>query len=158
MQGMPTLAATGKAVRHHVYSALFAAATFSQGSHGLARPNTWPNLQALSLETVCLASMRTAVNQQAWQQVETPGCRTLVVKIVSGRPACHPAQAEEKKQGSLVQEVIEVPERGATVAMRHGTYDKLDADGIAPPGTRVSGEDVIIGKARPPALPSNPRT
>lgn len=55
-------------------------------------------------------------------------------------------QAEEKKQGSLVQEVIEVPERGATAAMRHGTYDKLDADGIAPPGTRVSGEDVIIGK------------
>ena len=55
-------------------------------------------------------------------------------------------QAEEKKQGSLVQEVIEVPERGTTVAMRHGTYDKLDADGIAPPGTRVSGEDVIIGK------------
>ena len=55
-------------------------------------------------------------------------------------------QAEEKKQGSLVQEVIEVPERGATLAMRHGTYDKLDEDGIAPPGTRVSGEDVIIGK------------
>ena len=66
------------------------------------------------------------------------------------------AQAEEKKQGSLVQEVIEVPERGATVAMRHGTYDKLDADGIAPPGTRVSGEDVIIGKVRP-LLPLNPR-
>ena len=59
-------------------------------------------------------------------------------------------QAEEKKQGSLVQEVIEVPERGATVAMRHGTYDKLDADGIAPPGTRVSGEDVIIGKVGRP--------
>jgi DNA-directed RNA polymerase II subunit RPB2 len=61
-------------------------------------------------------------------------------------------QAEEKKQGSLVQEVIEVPERGATVAMRHGTYDKLDSDGIAPPGTRVSGEDVIIGKVGMPVL------
>ena len=66
------------------------------------------------------------------------------------------AQAEEKKQGSLVQEVIEIPERGATLAMRHGTYDKLDEDGIAPPGTRVSGEDVIIGKVSKHTLASNP--
>ena len=55
-------------------------------------------------------------------------------------------QAEEKRKGSLVQETIEKPDRESTAGLRHGTYDKLDADGIAPPGTRVSGEDVIIGK------------
>ena len=59
-------------------------------------------------------------------------------------------QAEEKKQGSMVQEVIERPTRETTAAMGAGTYDKLDDDGIAPPGTRVSGGDVIMGApARP---------
>jgi hypothetical protein len=48
-------------------------------------------------------------------------------------------QTEEKKQGSLVQESIERPNREITAGTRHGTYDKLDDDGIAPPGTRVSG-------------------
>lgn len=58
-------------------------------------------------------------------------------------------KTEEKKQGSLVQESIERPNREITAGVRHGTYDKLDDDGIAPPGTRVSGDDIVIGKTSP---------
>ncbi|KAH0881931.1 hypothetical protein HID58_058027 [Brassica napus] len=65
---------------------------------------------------------------------------------------------EEKKMGTLVKEHFGRPDRAVTMyntsvflvqGMRHGSYEKLDDDGLAPPGTRVSGEDVIIGKTTP---------
>ncbi|UPQ98204.1 subunit RPB2 of DNA-directed RNA polymerase II [Chloropicon primus] len=56
---------------------------------------------------------------------------------------------EEKKQGSLVNEVIQKPEPEVTLGLKHGDYNKLDEDGLVAPGTRVSGEDVVIGKTVP---------
>ncbi|KAJ9539990.1 hypothetical protein OSB04_026496 [Centaurea solstitialis] len=56
---------------------------------------------------------------------------------------------EEKKMGTLVKEDFGRPDRANTMGMKHGSYDKLDDDGLAPPGTRVGGEDVIIGKTAP---------
>jgi DNA-directed RNA polymerase II subunit RPB2 len=55
----------------------------------------------------------------------------------------------EKKVGMTVVETFERPMRSETVRLKHGTYEKLDEDGIVAPGVRVSGEDIIIGKTSP---------
>ncbi|KAH0560024.1 DNA-dependent RNA polymerase II [Trichoglossum hirsutum] len=56
---------------------------------------------------------------------------------------------QEKRIGMNILETFEKPMRSDTLKLKHGTYDKLDDDGIVAPGVRVSGEDIIIGKTAP---------
>lgn len=56
---------------------------------------------------------------------------------------------QEKKKGAVTMEEFERPERLSTLRMKHGTYEKLGADGLVSPGERILGEDIIIGKTAP---------
>jgi DNA-directed RNA polymerase II subunit RPB2 len=56
---------------------------------------------------------------------------------------------EERRQGALVREELERPDPECTLALRHGSYKKLDEDGLGIPGERVNGDDVLIGKTTP---------
>ena len=56
---------------------------------------------------------------------------------------------QERRIGMSVVEEFEKPTRADTLRLKHGTYDKLDEDGLAIPGIRISGEDIIIGKTAP---------
>ncbi|CEQ40581.1 SPOSA6832_02221, partial [Sporobolomyces salmonicolor] len=56
---------------------------------------------------------------------------------------------QEKKSGQVQLEEFERPTRESTLRLKHGTYEKLDGDGLVGLGERVAGEDIIIGKTAP---------
>ncbi|KAH9258101.1 hypothetical protein BASA81_003664 [Batrachochytrium salamandrivorans] len=60
-------------------------------------------------------------------------------------------EEREVSVGTSLVEKFERPMRDATTGLRRGVYEKLDVDGLVAPGTRVSGEDIIIGKTTPPS-------
>lgn len=56
---------------------------------------------------------------------------------------------QERKVGYMNLEQIEKPSGQETLKRRGNNYDKLDDDGFVAPGTRVTGDDILIGKTVP---------
>ncbi|KAJ2189536.1 DNA-dependent RNA polymerase II [Coemansia sp. RSA 518] len=56
---------------------------------------------------------------------------------------------EEGKKVMGDTSTFEKPTRDTTLRLKHGTYEKLESDGLIAPGTRVTGDDIIIGKTTP---------
>jgi DNA-directed RNA polymerase II subunit RPB2 len=66
------------------------------------------------------------------------------------RSAYYRSYRDEEKRPTIQQvERFERPQFATTVGMGRREPDKIDEDGLVFPGTRVSGDDIIIGKTTP---------
>ena len=54
--------------------------------------------------------------------------------------------SEQRKEEKLKDERFEIPKKEECSKYRMGSYSKLDVEGIISPGTKVRGNDIIIGK------------
>eukprot|EP01070_Trichotokara_eunicae_P000572 Trichotokara_eunicae@DN11040_c0_g1_i1.p1 len=59
--------------------------------------------------------------------------------------------SEERQQGSVKVESFEKPDAATCYGLKRGDYTKLDQDGLVEPGSRVLGDDIIVGKTMPVA-------
>lgn len=70
--------------------------------------------------------------------------RSSFFRTYKGKAECRPGTFNP-----LQDDAFEVPSRANCIGMRRGSYDKLDRDGLAEPGARISCDDVLIGITKP---------
>lgn len=56
---------------------------------------------------------------------------------------------EEKHPMAGNPERFEIPQRHECISMKPGAYDKIEADGLVAEGTRIAGNDILVGKTTP---------
>ncbi len=63
---------------------------------------------------------------------------------------------EEERTSIENRQEFEKPNRQTTERLRHNNYEKLEPDGFVPPGVRILGEDILIGKTATIPQPADP--
>ncbi len=58
---------------------------------------------------------------------------------------CGRSYVDSERHAGTHTEEFELPNKEVVLGMRHGSYEKIEEDGLIAPGTRVSGDDIIIG-------------
>lgn len=97
------------------------------------------------VNTIVFIMCYTGYNQEDSLMLGQSSVDRGFMRAVSYR--CYPA--EEKKQGGKALDTFGIPNKETTLAIRRGSYDLLDLDGLAKPSMRALGDDVIIGKYAP---------
>lgn len=81
-----------------------------------------------------------------------PLCITVLFSAIDRglfRSIFYRTYVDEEQDRAGCTETFVKPTRETTLRMRHGSYDKLEEDGLAAPGVNVVGDDIIIGKVAP---------
>lgn len=76
-------------------------------------------------------------------------CWHFAIRFASLKGLAVPSRsypAEERQQGSVKVETFEKPDPSVCFGLRRGDYSKLGSDGLVEPGSRVLGDDIIVGK------------
>lgn len=105
------------------------------------------NFRELPAGSNCIVAILcyTGYNQEDSLIMSRPSIDRGLFRTTFYRSYC----AEEKVIGSVRQEMFDKPDVALTTGLKRGDYSKLDFDGLACPGSRVMGEDIIVGKVAP---------